>query len=53
MTLLRRLGLATVLAYAIGATIGLVAGYTRSKVDSVLMRSMDVILAFPAITPAP
>lgn len=42
-------GLATVLAYAIGATIGLVAGYTRSKVDSILMRSMDVILAFPAI----
>jgi peptide/nickel transport system permease protein len=42
-------GIATILAYAIGATIGLVAGYTRTKVDSTLMRFMDVILAFPAI----
>jgi peptide/nickel transport system permease protein len=42
-------GLATVIAYVIGATIGLVAGYTRTLLDSTLMRMMDVILAFPAI----
>jgi peptide/nickel transport system permease protein len=42
-------GLATVIAYVVGATIGLVAGYTRTLVDSTLMRMMDVILAFPAI----
>jgi peptide/nickel transport system permease protein len=41
--------LATVLAYAVGATVGLVAGYTSSRMDGVLMRSMDVLLAFPPI----
>jgi ABC-type dipeptide/oligopeptide/nickel transport system permease subunit len=40
---------ATVLAYAVGGTIGLVAGYTSSRLDGVLMRSMDVLLAFPPI----
>jgi peptide/nickel transport system permease protein len=41
--------LATVLAYVVGGTIGLVAGYARSRVDGVLMRAMDVLLAFPPI----
>jgi peptide/nickel transport system permease protein len=41
--------LATALAYVVGATIGLVAGYTRSLVDSVLMRAMDVLLAVPPL----
>jgi peptide/nickel transport system permease protein len=41
--------LATVLAYAVGGTVGLVAGYTSSRMDGVLMRSMDVLLAFPPI----
>jgi peptide/nickel transport system permease protein len=41
--------LATILAYAVGGTIGLVAGYGRSKLDPVLMRAMDVLLAFPPI----
>ena len=40
---------ATVLAYIAGITIGLVAGYARSLVDSVLMRAMDVLLAFPPL----
>ncbi len=40
---------ATLLAYAVGGTIGLVAGYTRSRLDDLLMRSMDVLLAFPPI----
>ncbi len=39
--------LATALAYMLGAGIGLVAGYTRSLADPVLMRVMDVVLAFP------
>jgi peptide/nickel transport system permease protein len=33
----------------LGLSIGLVAAYTRSILDDVLMRSMDVILAFPSI----
>jgi peptide/nickel transport system permease protein len=40
---------ATALGYAIGLAIGLVAGYTRSKVDPVLMRTVDVMLAFPPL----
>ena len=41
--------LATLLAYAVGGVIGLVAGYSRSRLDPVLMRAMDVLLAFPPI----
>jgi peptide/nickel transport system permease protein len=41
--------LATVLAYAVGGTVGLLAGFTRSKVDPMLMRGMDVLLAFPPL----
>jgi peptide/nickel transport system permease protein len=40
---------ATVLTYLVGGAIGLAAGYTRSLVDPVLMRSMDLLLAFPAL----
>jgi ABC-type dipeptide/oligopeptide/nickel transport system permease subunit len=42
-------GLATLLAYAGGLAIGLVAGYTRSLVDPLLMRSADVLISFPAL----
>lgn len=42
-------GAATILAYAIGLVIGLVAGYSRSLVDPLLMRSVDVLLAFPPL----
>jgi peptide/nickel transport system permease protein len=41
--------LAAFLAYLAGGTIGLVAGYTRSAVDSLLMRGVDVLLAFPSL----
>ena len=41
--------IATLLAYLVGGTIGLFAGYTRSRFDDLLMRSMDVLLAFPPI----
>src|SRR5205807_8187362 len=40
---------ATVLAYLLGLSIGLVAGYSRSLIDPVLMRSVDVMLCFPPL----
>jgi len=40
---------ATALAYLIGLSIGLIAGYTRSIVDPLLMRTVDVMLAFPPL----
>jgi peptide/nickel transport system permease protein len=42
-------GLATLLAYAGGIVVGLVAGYSRSLLDPLLMRAADVMLSFPAI----
>lgn len=44
--------LATLLALVLGTTIGLIAAYNRRKLDDVLMRSMDVILALPQIISA-
>jgi peptide/nickel transport system permease protein len=41
--------LATALGLALGVSIGLLAAYSRSVLDDVLMRGMDVILAFPSI----
>lgn len=40
---------ATLLAYLMGAGVGLVAGYMRNWIDEVLMRVADVIMAFPSI----
>ena len=40
---------ATVLGLALGVSLGLLAAYSRGPLDDVLMRSMDVILAFPSI----
>jgi peptide/nickel transport system permease protein len=40
---------ATLLGYLIGLTVGLLAGYSRSRIDGVLMRAMDVLLAIPAL----
>jgi ABC-type dipeptide/oligopeptide/nickel transport system permease subunit len=42
-------GAATALAYVIGLTVGLIAGYSRTFLDPLLMRSVDVILAFPPL----
>lgn len=43
-------GIVTVgFAIIIGTLIGLVAGYAGGKVDNVLMRLMDVLLAFPSL----
>ena len=36
-------------AAAIGVPIGLIAGYREGLADSLLMRAIDVVLAFPAI----
>ncbi|HZI34971.1 MAG TPA: ABC transporter permease [Gaiellales bacterium] len=41
--------LATGLGYLIGMSVGLVAGFSRSRIDPVLMRSVDVMLAFPPL----
>lgn len=42
-------GLATLLAYLTGGMVGLLAGYRRGWLDPVLMRAMDVLLAFPPL----
>ncbi len=39
----------TVASYLIGATVGLVAGFKEGWIDALLMRSVDVLLAFPPI----
>ncbi len=41
--------LATGFALLLGVTIGLVAAYNRGKTDTLLMRIMDILLAFPAL----
>jgi peptide/nickel transport system permease protein len=41
--------IATALGLIVGLVIGLVAAYARNALDDVLMRAMDVILAFPQI----
>jgi peptide/nickel transport system permease protein len=41
--------IATALGLVAGAAIGLVAAYSRNALDDVLMRGMDVIMAFPQI----
>jgi peptide/nickel transport system permease protein len=40
---------AATIALMVGAAVGLAAGYSRSRLDDVLMRTMDVLLALPAI----
>lgn len=41
--------LATLLALAMGSAVGLVAGYVGGRVDAVLMRLVDLVLAFPTL----
>ena len=40
---------AATLGVGLGAALGMLAGFSRSRLDDGLMRSMDVILAFPQI----
>jgi peptide/nickel transport system permease protein len=37
------------LSLLIGSAIGLLAGYFRGRLDALLMRAMDVLLAFPSL----
>jgi ABC-type dipeptide/oligopeptide/nickel transport system permease subunit len=39
----------TLIAYAVGGAIGLVAGHSKGLVDAGLMRFVDVLLAFPPL----
>jgi peptide/nickel transport system permease protein len=39
----------TVIGVVVGVAIGLIAAYTRNYLDDILMRAMDVIMAFPQI----
>jgi len=39
----------TVLAYLVGGSIGLLAGYSKGLLDAALMRFVDVLLAFPPL----
>jgi peptide/nickel transport system permease protein len=48
-SILARSVAATAIGLFFGVTIGLIAAYSRGRLDDVLMRLMDVILAFPAI----
>ena len=41
--------LATILGLVLGTIIGLVSAYSRNALDDILMRAMDIILAFPQI----
>ena len=38
-----------VAALIVGSTVGLVAGYAGGRLDALLMRAMDVLLAFPSL----
>ena len=40
---------ATLLALVVGTLVGLMAAYSRGKLDGFLMRSMDVLMALPQI----
>ncbi|MGP9821308.1 dipeptide/oligopeptide/nickel ABC transporter permease/ATP-binding protein [Salinarimonas sp. NSM] len=40
---------ATLVAALVGSTIGLVAGYAGGRLDNALMRSIDMLMAFPYI----
>jgi peptide/nickel transport system permease protein len=41
--------IATILGLVLGTVIGLIAAYSRGVLDDILMRAMDVVLAFPQI----
>src|SRR5437870_5413750 len=48
-TVLVYVPLATACAYAVGITMGLVAGYKRGWVDALLSGVSDIVLAFPVL----
>ena len=40
---------ATLIAYLIGVTLGLLSAYLGGRTDTIIMRTLDVLLAFPGI----
>lgn len=42
-------GSATLLTYLVATTVGMIAGYSKSIVDPIMMRSIDVLLTMPAL----
>jgi peptide/nickel transport system permease protein len=42
-------GLSTAIGMVLGVAVGLLAAYSRGKLDDLLMRAMDVLLSFPQI----
>lgn len=40
---------ATLLSYLLGAIVGLIAGYSGGRLDELMMRAVDVLLAFPPL----
>ncbi|WP_340108285.1 ABC transporter permease [Pikeienuella sp. HZG-20] len=40
---------ATLICFAIGVPLGLLAGYSNRRVDEIIMRAMDVLMSFPPI----
>jgi peptide/nickel transport system permease protein len=40
---------ATTLGVVVGATLGLISGYSRNRLDEGIMRTLDVLLAFPGL----
>src|SRR2546421_12419499 len=49
LTILVLAAAATVLGLVLGIAVGLITAYSRNVLDDILMRAMDVILAFPQI----
>jgi ABC-type dipeptide/oligopeptide/nickel transport system permease subunit len=48
-SLIAMASLATVVSYALGISLGLLAGYTRSAADSLIMRGVDIMLSVPPL----
>lgn len=42
-------GLATALTGAVGITLGMVAGYAGGRVDTMIMRGTEIVMAFPGL----
>src|SRR4029078_5165207 len=44
--------LPVILAFVIGTSLGLIAGYVGGKLNTAIMRTIDVFYAFPSVLPA-
>lgn len=40
---------ATAVSLALGVPLGLIAGYSKGRLDEIIMRSMDVVMSFPPV----